>query len=93
MLPLSAELAAGFAFVCQSTAWLQMGFSLWLTPGYSQQQQPQNTDIHSTQIYINNKHYDLREREALLVLLAIKKHANMCAHLVNIKNSCTIIRR
>lgn len=30
---LSAELAAGFAFVCQSTAQLQIGFSLWLTPG------------------------------------------------------------
>lgn len=39
MLPLSAELAAGFAFVCQGAAWPQIGFSQWLTPGSSQQQQ------------------------------------------------------
>lgn len=59
MLPLSAELAAGFAFVCQSAAWLQIGFSPWLTPGQSQ-----HTHTHMLLIfalYVNNECYDQKE--------------------------------
>lgn len=59
MLPLSAELAAGFAFVCQSSAWLQTGFSLRLEPGSSrrQQQQQQHT-LMMFALRLNNEGYD-----------------------------------
>lgn len=57
MLPLSAEPAAGFAFVCQRTARLQIGFSPWLTPGWSQRAHA--ADICAT--CVNNERFGSKE--------------------------------